>query len=70
VKQEMLTSSGELIVLGNDKKEENDSYTQMLSSDARVSKFISVIFYPLLDGIQFGLCPCDVQNSVLGNDNF
>jgi hypothetical protein len=57
-------------VLGNDKKEENDSYTQMLSSDARVSKFISVIFYPLLDGIQFGLCPCDVQNSVLGNDNF
>jgi hypothetical protein len=40
-------------VLGNDEKEENDSAT----------------LYPLLDVIQFGLCPCDTRNSILGNNN-
>jgi hypothetical protein len=47
VKQEMLTSSGILIVLGNDEKEENDSHPQMprvrLSIQIHFSNIVSTI---------------------------
>jgi hypothetical protein len=45
-------------------------YTEiLLIVPARIIELRNTASMDLLDVIQFGLCPCDIRNSILGNNN-